>query len=101
LATPLPTHAQQEELEAGLTHFCGTLLPDWISVAVIFTFYTLVYLGIYLEERNKKGFYGKVTNKIGETGWNFILGYKFLPRVNLLGGAYFSSSLGRRALKRV
>lgn len=39
-------YERQDDLEDGLTHLCGSLLPDWKSVAVIFTFYTLVYLGI-------------------------------------------------------
>jgi len=31
---------------SALTHLCGNLLPDWQSVAVLFTFYTLVYAGV-------------------------------------------------------
>ena len=44
---------------------------------------------------------GKMTNKIGENGWNSILGYKFITRMNLLGKIYFRSSIRRSALKRV
>jgi hypothetical protein len=40
-------------------------------------------------------------NKIGENGWNSILGYKFITRMNLLGKIYFTSSIRRSALKRV
>ncbi|XP_023341143.1 uncharacterized protein LOC111711119 [Eurytemora carolleeae] len=29
-----------------LTNLCGSLLPDWKSVAVLFAFYTLIYTGL-------------------------------------------------------
>jgi len=34
------------EIGDALTHLCGNLLPDWQSVAVLFTFYTFVYAGV-------------------------------------------------------
>jgi len=46
-------------------------------------------------------FLRKRVNKIGEIGWNSILGYKFLTELNILGGRYFRSSFTGGALKRL